>query len=64
MLDYNLFKPIRNFGLLILVVGVSGLLCLVAFHNDPDFYFGAKFFPVSFLLSICLWVAILYQETD
>ena len=44
MLDYNLFKPIRNFGLLIIVVGVAGLSCLVAFYSDHDFYFGAKIF--------------------
>ena len=44
LLDYDLFKPIRNFGLLIIVVGVAGLSCLVAFYNDPDFYFGGKIF--------------------
>lgn len=44
MLDYNLFKPIRNFGSLIFVVGVFGLLCLVSFNHDSDFHFGVKIF--------------------
>lgn len=44
LLDYELFKPIRNFGLLIIVVGVAGLLCFVVFYNDPDFYLGSKIF--------------------
>ena len=47
MLDYNLFKPIRNFGSLILAVGVAGLLCLVAFFNDPEFFFAAKIFVLA-----------------
>ena len=47
MLEYNLFKPIRNFGLLILAVGVAGLFCLVAFYNDPDFFIGAQIFILA-----------------
>ncbi len=44
MLDYNLFKPIRNFGLLILATGVAGLFGLVVFFNDPDFFIEVKIF--------------------
>jgi hypothetical protein len=44
MLDYNLFKPIRNFGLLILAAGVAGSFCFVAFLNDPEFFIVAKIF--------------------
>lgn len=44
MLDYNIFKPIRNFGTLILAFGVAGLFCLVAFFNNPDFFIEAKIF--------------------
>ena len=47
MLDYNLFKPIRNFGSLILAVAVAGLFCLVVFFNDPDFFIGAKIFIIA-----------------
>jgi hypothetical protein len=43
MLDYNLFKPIRNFALLILAFGVAGILCLAVFHNDPDIFFDFDF---------------------
>jgi hypothetical protein len=46
MLDYNLFKPIRNFGLLIFAVGAAGLFCLVAFSNDSDFFIEAKIFII------------------
>ena len=46
MLDYNLFKPIRNFGLLILATGVAGLFCLIVFFNDPDIFIGAKIFII------------------
>jgi len=44
MLDYNLFKPIRNFGLLIIILGTAGLACLFTFSNDSDFYFAGKIF--------------------
>ena len=47
MLDYNLFKPIRNFGLLILAVGVAGLFCLAAFFNDPDFFIEAQILIIA-----------------
>lgn len=46
MLDYNLFKPIRNFGLFILATGVAGFFCLVVFFDDPDFSTGAKIFII------------------
>jgi len=46
MLDYNQFKPIRNFGLVILATGVAGLFCLVVFLNDPYFFIGAKIFII------------------
>ena len=44
MLDYNLFKPIRNFGLLILAVGVAGFFSLVVSLNHPDFFLVARIF--------------------
>ena len=44
MLDYNLFKPIRNFGALIFAVGVAGIFCFVLYYNDPDFFLVAKIF--------------------
>ena len=48
MLDYNLFKPIRNFGLIILATGVAGLFSLVVSLNDPDFFLLAKIFILVF----------------
>lgn len=50
MLDYNLFKPIRNFGLLHIMVGVAGLLCNIFYYDDLEFYFGAHVF--IFVVSI------------
>ena len=46
MLDYNLFKPIRNFGLLILAFGVAGFLILIVLYNDPDSFLAANIFIV------------------
>jgi len=47
MLDYNLYKPIRNFGYLILAVGVAGLFYLVVYSNDPEFFLAAKIFVLA-----------------
>ena len=42
MLDYNLFKPIRNFGLTILATGVAGFFFLAAVLYEPGSYVGGK----------------------
>ena len=44
MLDYNLFKPIRNLGLLLIAIGAAGSLCFIAFYNDHEIYLGGKIF--------------------
>ena len=49
MLDYNLFAPIRNFGVILLIVGIAGLFCFAAFFNDPEFYILMKIF--TFMVS-------------
>lgn len=44
MLDYNLFKPIRNFGSFILAIGASGVCFIVMSYNNPDFIFEFKIY--------------------
>lgn len=44
MIDYELFKPIRNFGSLIMAFGVAGLIYLIIFINNPQFLVGARIF--------------------
>ena len=44
MIDYELFKPIRNFGSLIMAFGVAGIICLIIFINDSEVMFGGKIF--------------------
>ena len=44
MIDYELFKPIRNFGSFILAFGVAGIICLIIFMNDPEFMFEGRIF--------------------
>jgi len=47
MLNYELFKPIRNLGLLLICGGVAGIFCHMAFMKDPDYIIIAQVFVVS-----------------
>ena len=48
MLDYNIFKPIRNLGLFIGVMGILGILFHFAFIGDPQYTLGFQIFVVFF----------------
>ena len=37
MLNYEVFKPIRNFGLLLSIVGALGIVCHFTFMRDPEY---------------------------
>ena len=39
MLDYNLFKPIRNLGLLLMAIALVGFICFTKFYNASGIYF-------------------------
>lgn len=47
MLNYEVFKPIRNLGLLLIFGGVVGIFCHLAFMKDPDYIIIAQVFVVS-----------------
>ena len=44
MIDYELFKPIRNFGSFFLAFGAARIICLIIFMNDTGFMFGGRIF--------------------
>ena len=37
MLDYQVFKPIRNFGLLLSIIGALGVVCHFTFMKHPEY---------------------------
>jgi len=48
MLDYDIFKPIRNLGLFIGLIGILGFLFHLAFIRDPQYTLGFQIFVVFF----------------
>ena len=57
MLDYEVFKPIRNLGLLLFGAGALGVLCHLAFMKDPEYLFIAQVF-VLLVSSFHLFIGI------
>jgi hypothetical protein len=44
MLEFELFKPVRNFGLVLSLVGALGIVCHIVYANDPQYMIGAQIF--------------------
>lgn len=47
MLEFELFKPVRNFGLVLTSIGGLGIVCHVVNAQDSQYIIGAQIFVLS-----------------
>lgn len=57
MLDYEIYKPVRNFGLFIGIIGVFGIIYHITSIKDPQYTIGFQAFIIilSFFFLVIGW---------